>query len=259
MLNFVTIYPAEVTNKEWQKKKTLKDKLKKSTKTGLGELLDNAEQKWGAINWNALDVRDAMKKVDKSAKYRSIKEIQIAKAIGEAELKGPVQLARKALLAASKKASLVVKDGHLSKEAAAKASAISKKLLEQEAYLRDLTLQDFDDYVVKFQQLYDMEMKKLKASITNLEAGLKAVAKDPTADNWEEQVKQKCRSIGNALGNFDEFKEHWSVWQKFDGFQVEKHPVIKKGDATPDQEKQVVLDCVKEILPHLDKLKKAVK
>jgi hypothetical protein len=200
-----------------------------------------------------------MKKVDAHAKYRSFKEIKVAKAVGEAELKGPVQLARKALLAASKKASLVVKDGKLSKEAAAKASAISKKLLEQEALLRDLTLQDFDDHVAKFQQLYDMEVKKLKVSIANLEAGLKAAVNTPTANTWQKEVKQKCRSIGNVLGNFDEFKEHWKVWQKFDGFQVEKHPVIKKGGATQDEEKQVVLDCVMEMLPHLDKLKKAVK
>jgi hypothetical protein len=258
MLNFVTDYPAECTNKEWQKKKSLKDKWQKSTKTGLGELLDNAQQKCGAINWIALDVRDAMKKVDASAKYRSIQEIQVAKAVGEAELKGPVQLARKALLAASKKATLLARDGKLSKDATAKATSMSKKLLEFEAYLRDITLDDFDDYVKKFQQLYDMEIKKLKASIQNLEAGLKAVAKDPTEKTWAKEVKQKCRSVGNTLGNFDEFREHWTVWKKFDGFQVETHPEIKQG-AGPEREKQIVLECARAMLPHIDKLKKSLK
>lgn len=260
MIRFDINYPRELTNKAWQKAKSLKDKLQKATKTGLGELLDNAQAKWESVNWNSLEVSWAMRKVDQSAKFRSIKEIQIAKAVGEAELKGPVKLARQALLAASKKADSLAKEGKLSKDATAKARELAKKLLEQEALLRDLTLDDFDEKAVRFQQLYDMQIKKLKGDVQNLEEGLKKVVKSPTKKTWEDEAKQQCRSVGNTLGNYDEFKAHWKVWQKFDGLQVERHPELKKdARTTPEREKEVILDIVKEMLPHLNKLKQDLK
>jgi hypothetical protein len=51
-----TTYPTNATNKTWQAKKTVGDKL--LTKTGLGAKLTTAETKWKAIPWHDLDIHN---------------------------------------------------------------------------------------------------------------------------------------------------------------------------------------------------------
>ena len=248
------VYPKELTNKAWQKEKSVLDKVKSKTKTGLGEDLEAAEEAWNKINWNALDATRAMSKVDQSSKYRSTKEFDFAKAVGEAELKGPVALARKALLKASGSARDASQNKDLSKDAIKKATEISKKLLDMEKVLRDVHLDDFDEKKARFVELFAIQMKGFKKAVSELEAGLGEVAKNPTRQTWQDSVKQKFRSVGNTLGNFEEFKEHWKVWVKFDGLQAEKNPELNKG-VDPAREKEIILGLVKEVLPHLKTLK----
>src|SRR6187200_719293 len=111
-IDFLTIYPKELANKAWQKEKSVMDKLKSKTKTGLGDDLEAAEAAWNKINWIALDVRTAMSKVDAAAKFKGVKEFDFDKGIAEAELKGPVALARKALM----KASATARDTSMNKD-----------------------------------------------------------------------------------------------------------------------------------------------
>jgi hypothetical protein len=76
-----------------------------------------------------------------------------------------------------------------------------------------------------------------------------------TQAGWRERsVKQKFRSVGNTLGNNDQFKEQWKVWVKFDGGQADNQPDLKKG-VDPETEKKIILEIVKEAVPHLKKLK----
>jgi hypothetical protein len=252
------VYPKELSNKAWQKEKSVMDKLKSKTKTGLGEDLEAAETAWNKINWDALDCTTAMKKVDQSAKYRSDKEFDVAKAVAEAELKGPVAFARKALLKASGSARDASLNKEMSKDAVKKAQEISKKLLEMETTLHEIKLDDFDAHKKRYQELFAMQMKGLKTAVDNLEAGLKEVVQNPTKQTWEDKAKQRFRSVGNTLGNFSEqFKEPWKVWVKFDGFQASNHPELKKG-VTPDREKEIIIGLVKEVLPHLKELKSLI-
>jgi hypothetical protein len=89
-----------------------------------------------------------------------------------------------------------------------------------------------------------------------LEDGLKKVVQNPTKETWQDEAKQKFRSVGNTLGNYEQFKDVWKTWAKFDGLQVEKHPQLSKTKGvTAEQEKEIIIGLVKEVLPHLKDLK----
>ena len=255
---FVYAWPKELTNKEWQKKKGLKDKLKKATKTGLGKMLEDAEKEWKKINWDSLDASTAMKPVDPSAKYKAIQEIAFAKAQALAELKNQVATTRKVLMKASGLARDAAKSGELSKDATVAANAISKGLLDQEQLIRTISLDDFAQKAQRFQQLFDMQVNKLDGDINNLEAAIKKVLKTPTHEQWNAEVKQRCRSVGNTLGNFDVFKAQWKVWVKFDGGQADNHPELKKGCA-PERESEIIRSLLTEVASEIPKLRTALK
>lgn len=258
MYKFLTDYPADLTNKSWQKAKSFLDKNKAKTKTGLGDALEKAEAEWKRINWPALDASQAMGKVDQSAKYRSAKEFDFAKAVGIAEMKGKVAAASRALLEAGKVALETSKNKDLSKDAVKKATALSKGLIDQSRLLRDgIDLSDFDEKRDRWLELQKMQMAGFKKAVSELEAALKQVAQDPTKKTFNEKAKQKFRSVGNTLGNNEQFKEQWKVWVKFDGGQADNHPELKKG-VDPETEKKIILQIVKDALPHLQKLKQQV-
>lgn len=259
-ITFLTDYPKNLTNKAWQKEKSIADKLKSKTKTGLGEALEAAETAWNKISWNTLIADNAMFTVDKGGKYRGEDEFEFAKANAKAELAGAVASARKALMAASGAARDTSQNKDLSKDAVKKAQELSKGLLDLEANLRDIKLDDFDDKKDRWLQLKGMQMKALKKDIENLEKALLAVAKEPTLKYWNDNVKQKFRSVGNTLGNFNEFKEDWKVWQPWDGFQAERHPLVKKAKKGEEAaaEEQAIKAILKETIPELAKLKKKV-
>lgn len=259
-ITFLTDYPKELTNKAWQKEKSIVDKLKSKTKTGLGEALEAAEKAWNKISWKSLIADNAMFTVDSGGKYRGEDEFEFAKANAKAELAGAVSSARKCLMAASSAARETAENKDLSKDAVKKATALSKGLMDHEALLRDISLDDFDDKKKRWLQLKDMQMKALKKDIENLEKALLAVAKEPTLKYWSDNVKQKFRSVGNTLGNFNEFKEEWKIWQPWDGFQAERHPLVKKakkGEEAAAAE-QAIKAILKETIPELAKLKKKV-
>jgi len=259
-ITFLTDYPKELTNKSWQKEKSIADKLKSKTKTGLGEALETAEEAWKKINWESMIADNAMFKVDSGGKYRGEEEFDFAKGIAQAEVKGAVASARKALMAASAAARDTSANKDMSKDAVKKAQELSKGLMDLESKLRDINLDDFDEKKKRWLQLKDMQMKALKKDIENLEKALIAVAKEPTLDYWNTNVKQKFRSVGNTLGNFNEFKEEWKTWQPWDGFQAERHPLVKKakkGEELQAQE-QAIKAILKETIPELAKLKKKV-
>jgi hypothetical protein len=255
-INFLTDYPKELTNKAWQKEKSVMDKLKGKTKTGLGDELEAAEAAWNKINWDSMHADNAMLKVDKSGKYKNESEFDFAKKNAEAELKGAVASARKALMKASGTARDTSMNKDLSKDAIAKAKAISAGLLDLEGKLRDIKLDDFDQKKDHWKQLMAMQIKGLKTAADNLEEGLKKVVQTPTKVTWNQEVKQKFRSVGNTLGNFDQFKDLWKDWVKLDGLQADRHPVLSKTDnVDPAKEKEIIIGLVKEALPHLKSLK----
>lgn len=255
MIEFLTDYPKEATNKAWQKAKSIKDKVQEKTKTGLGDELEAAEKAWNKINWDSLDARSAMGKVDESSKFKSEKEFDFAKAVATAELKGPVAFARKALIKASGTARDISKNKDLSKDAAAKATEISKKLLDLEGQLRDIKLDDFDEKKSRYIELFQMQMKGFKKAVLDLEDGLRKVVQSPTRETWNNEAKQKFRSVANTLGNYpDKFDGMWKVWVKFDGCQADDQPELRKG-VDAEREKTIIIGLVKDVLPHLKQLK----
>jgi len=255
MYTVLTKFPDALTNKSWQKKKSFLDKAKAKTKTGLGTELEAVEKSWDKINWPSLDATQAMGKVDQSAKYKSAKEFDFAKAVGESEVKGQVAVVRKNLLKVSKLAHTTSQNKDLSKDAIKKAQEIARGLLDLETGLRDIDLSDFDEKKSRWLELQAMQLKGLKKAVLELEVGLTAVAKDPTVDNWNNKVKQKFRSVGNTLGNNDAFKEDWKVWINFDGLQIEKDPALKVKGITEEAQKKIVLGHVKTAIGPLQKLK----
>lgn len=255
MIEFLTDWPPETTNKAWQKAKSIKDKVMGKTKTGLGEELEAAEAAWNKINWVSLDARTAMSKIDPSSKFKGVEEFEFAKAVAEAELGNQVAVTRKILLKASKAAHNTTKNKDLSKDAVAKATEISNTLLGLEKHLRDIKLKDFDEKKTRYLELFAMEMKKFGTNIEQLEKALTTVLKSPTKETWNKEAKQKFRSVCNTLGNYPKnFGDSWKTWVKFDGCQADNHPELKKG-VDAEREKQIIVELVKEVVPHLKKLK----
>jgi hypothetical protein len=123
-ITFDIRYPPELTNAAWQKQKSLTDKTKSATKTGLGELLIKAEQEWKKIKFDIL-MADKLKP----------------------KLAGQVNTAYLALLKASRKAHDTSQNKALSPSAITAAQKLSNNLQLQALKLKGIKLVDFDDKI----------------------------------------------------------------------------------------------------------------
>lgn len=148
-ITFDTKYPAALKNAAWQKKKSFKDKAKSKTKTGLGQALLDAEAAWKLIKFDRLIA--AKQGVGKGTQ-RPLTNLQAIRAEAEKYLNTssqPVQKAIAALDKAASKARTTAKNPALSTTAKTAATALSGKLTAQAKLLRDITLGDFDEVIVR--------------------------------------------------------------------------------------------------------------
>ena len=135
-VTFNTQWPAALTDKEWQKKKSFLDKAKSKTKTGLGEALTTAQTAWGKIDWKLL-------KAEGQA-LPTPNQWDIAKKAAQQHLDSVAKPASKAALDAALKAKTTAANTALSKTAQQAAAALEKGLQDQSRHIRDLKLDDFD-------------------------------------------------------------------------------------------------------------------
>jgi len=133
-ITFATAWPAALTNKEWQKKKTTGDKI--LTKTDLGTELDKAQKAWGLVTW------DLMKAEGKICP-RPV-DWDNAKNKAHGELVGHAAAAKTAVEAAAKQAGIVKNTKGLSSGTKTAATNIETGLNTQAKHIHDIVLTDFD-------------------------------------------------------------------------------------------------------------------
>ena len=147
-------YPAIATNSAWQKKKSFKDKAKASTKTGLGAKLTDAEAKWKAIPWAALNAKTLGKVTSISVAKQHLQDAKTAET--------HVAPAKLAVQAAHAEADKAAKNTSLSSTAMTAAGAIRDELQKAEARLDKVNVKDFEQLVK------DVEDAEAKAAIKPL-------------------------------------------------------------------------------------------
>jgi hypothetical protein len=179
-ITFPTAYPAELTNKPWQKQKSFLDKAKAKTKTGLGALLDKAEQEWGKINWNVMI--EKKQTPDPSNFLGSHKANRLA---AQQQIDGQVNTAYLALMAASRKARDTAAIKGLSKTAITAATTLSNKLQQQAAKLKGIKLTDFDAQVDALQKAADAQDGIYDKGVADVNRGLGVLKADSSFAGWE--------------------------------------------------------------------------
>ena len=104
--------------------------------------------------------------------------------------------------------------------------------------------------------------QRLPKNVSDLEAKLKELEKDPRNAKWSDiDVTNAFRAVGNSLGNNPEFKDLWpKPWADFDGLQNTRHPALRnlKNDTTTptEAERKAILELINEARPHIANLKK---
>ncbi len=246
---YVTIYgyPKTCTDAAWQKKKSFLDKAKKATKTGLGAELLKAEAAYKKIKWETLDAKMQGKWADGDA-------IREGKRLAQKHYTAAVKPATTAFLRASKVAHTTSKNAALSKTAQAAAVAISKELLRHVGVWNTIKYDDFDEVLQRWQQGVDLWRGRLKGNLLSLERMLDALDDDPKLANWDNDLTQAFRSVGNSLGNNPEFKDIWPTWQPWDGLHHTKHPKLQ-GKSTPKEEALAIKSIIATTRPYLNQLK----
>ena len=242
-------YPVVCSNKTWQGKKSFMDKAKKATKTGLGDTLLKAEVAYKLIKWEKLDVK-------MQGKLANADAIRASKAEAVKHYNNVVKPAIRAMEIAAGKARVTSVNPVLSTTAKAAAKAMSVPLHKHCVALKGLKLDDFDEAVVRWQKGVDLWRGRLKGNVAKLEQELDDLEKNPTKANWTDDVTQAFRSVANSLGNNPEFADIWPTWRPWDGLQHDRHPKLKSGKATAEEEKAAVLALINQVRPHLNALKR---
>jgi hypothetical protein len=155
-ITFATAWPAALTNKEWQKKKTVGDKI--LTKTDLGAELDKAAKAWGLVKW------DLMKAEGKVCPRPS--DWDLAKTNGGHEWTGQAAVAKKAIEAAAKQAGIVKNTKGLSSGTKTAATNIETGLNAQAKHIADIKFTDFDTKKHELEQFTaQIHMKALQDTV----------------------------------------------------------------------------------------------
>jgi hypothetical protein len=236
-------YPALITDREWQKKKKFKDKLRKVTKTGLGAELIKAEAAYKKIKFDLLDAK-------MQGKWPSGDAIVEGKERAEDHYARVVKPAITIFLRASKKAHLATKNAALSKQAQTAAAAISKELMKHVAAWNSIEFDDFDEALDRWRQGIARWRQRLDGNVDTLEGLIDALADDPKLDNWDNTLTQAFRSVGNSLGNNPEFKDLWPIWKPWDGLQ--KKNLVRR---TKKAETEALNEHIAEVRQQIEILK----
>ena len=249
------LYPKTLTNAAWQKKKTLLDKAKKETKTGLGAALTQLEIDWKDLDWDCLGART-------QGKWHSIEELHAAKKKAQRyKLQGVTQFYNK-VMAASRKARTTSQIAGLSSGAKTAAVKIADELKDIGGHLMGIEFDDFDEEEKRIRKGWAVWRARLPKNIADLEEALNELEDDPRTQKWDDMnMTDSFRSVGNSVGNNPEFKAFWpDPWQPLDGLQNKRHPVLMriKNDtemALPEEAK-AIKELIEEAREAIEELKK---
>jgi hypothetical protein len=215
------LYPKALTNDAWQKQKSSQDKKQKGT--GLGDELKKLAAAWKKIQWKKLDART-------QGKWRSAEDIRAAKQFAQKYKLQSLTQFYNVVMAVNRKATATGKIATLSapaKNAAKKIATDTKAIADA---LLDMPFTDFDEEEARFLRGIKVWRDRLPGNIKALEKALDELEDAPSLAKWAElDMTNVFRSVGNSVGNNPEFKDLWpDPWQKLDGLQETRHPVLKK-------------------------------
>ncbi len=197
-------YPATATNAAWQKKKSLLDKAKSATKTGLGETLKAAELKWKAIPWDALDASNKTAATPEAAeRLLSAAKLALVK----------VNAAKLELKAAKAQAKTTKINKALSKTAMAAAAQIEIDLNTAINRLGTVKLTDFESIVENVQAESLTKMSNVRVQFG------KDTVMTGTAATWDRKV----------------LKVTGVVWKVGSAATIKGKTVIVRGDTVGNQ------------------------
>ena len=238
----LSVYPKEITDATWQKKKGL---IGKATKTGLGAELQKCEALHKKIDAAKLDVgsnapktRDDIEKATKEAK---------------AHYAAAVEPLRKQLLSAKakaedaeKKLKKAVGGGAAAKEAAAIAKGLGNFAVTCKSIDLQASIKKAEERVAKLNAL---ATKNLTDSIKKFLTGAKTfLGGDGSAGSWESSIKQNGRSVSNSVRQLDAYnKKFWSDFVKFQGFDLGTLKITEDDDKSKEKRKKLVKLAVAQV------------
>jgi hypothetical protein len=205
-------YPKTLTDADWQKKKGL---IGKTKKTGLGDELVKAHAMHKKIDGTNLLPQNP----------NTEEELQAGVKAGKDYYAKVIEPFRKQLLEVDKVASKaaetlkkVTGGGDASKAALAVAKAATDFALTCKSIDLDGPLKEMRDRIAKKNML---AAKFLMDSIKKFLIGAKVFLADGSTTSWNENIKQQGRSVSNSVKQLDNYnKEFWSEFQKFQGFDL---------------------------------------
>ena len=227
-------YPKTLTDADWQKKKGLVGKLKK---TGLGDELVKAQALHKKIDTVQLLPQNPNTEEELLAGVKAGKEYY-------AKMVEPL---RKQLFEVDKvaaKAADTLKKmtggGDASKAALAVAKAATDFALTCKSLDMEAPLKEMRDRIVKKNML---AAKFLVESIKKFLVGAKVFLADGSKSSWDENIKQQGRSISNSVKQLDNYnKEFWAEFEKFKGFDQQTLKI------SGDDDKDARIKLVKKAL-----------
>jgi hypothetical protein len=230
------IWPAILTDRDWQKKKG--NIAKVAGKTGIGAAMTAAEKAFARIDWLKFDARHML------PQDRDAPKIKAAKANCGALYKSTVEPARVKLKDLRDVATKQAADWKKNKlipaatvkhlETIAKTADTLWITLKSNSQVFSSRLATFDVLLAEKLKQEQDELAKINDTIANLEKALGEVARTPTKAAWSTEktsAHQRCRSMCNTIRNVPKLKaKYWSTWEKFGNFYHKDAP-----DGAPEE------------------------
>jgi hypothetical protein len=196
-------FPDNLTNKAWQKEKSLKDKVMSSSKTGIGDQLTRLEAAWKKIEFEVLDpkIYETKNLNDTSSPEAMTKAKQAAQKASGGTLKEVSQLLTGVGSSAKKESD----NKSLSKDAKAALVAISANAYALAKKVDSYTANIFDEDIDKAQKQVDKIMADYTAAADQTEKLFRLLQASPITKTWELALPRFSKlfsQMQSATGSF---------------------------------------------------------
>jgi hypothetical protein len=218
----IPVWPAVLTDKDWQKKKGPIAKL--ATKTGIGTKMTAVQKEFAKIKWEKFEASQIPPNQKHEAtilKYRQAAEDHYKTAVEpvRTELLKLADLAGKQALAWKKNRLIPSAVTKHAETVSAEAKKLAGEIKSNGPFMLD-RIPQFNKLIEQSKQKAKLEIAKLEDAITNLEKALGEAARTPTksfwADDMHNSAHQRCRSMCNAIRNIPPLHaKYWKTWQPF--------------------------------------------
>ena len=208
------VYPTELTDADWQKKK---GRLGKLTSTGLGAVLKSAEAAWKKVDVNQLNPAMTPSKTREqlAEKVKACKTYYASKVV-------PISKEMDNIVKAAKDAQAKLNKAVTGKSAAKAAAAVQKAAETFRVSLKSVDLQAaIDKVLADIKRKEDLAAKNLAPMLKQFAASSKVFLSKPSKASWGDNIKQQGRSVSNQIAQLPAYRdEFWKDWVKLKGFDL---------------------------------------